>query len=164
MAGSSVFSEISSAKDEIRWINFEANASCTYTLSIEKQAWPVFTVAQCKIACAARSISALSKTIAGSFPPSSRNAGFNWLAARVATCRPVSTLPVKLMTSTRSMRLFPVDAVPGTTSTTAPNSTVSLSTWLTTSIKRGVISLGLMMTEQPAKSAGTASRKERIRG
>ena len=45
--------------------------------------------------------------------------------------------------------------MPGTISTTAANSAAFFSTWSTTSIKRGVISLGLIITAQPAKSAGT---------
>ena len=42
----------------------------------------------------ANSISADSNTIAGSFPPNSKKAGIKRWAAAIATCCPISTLPV----------------------------------------------------------------------
>ena len=106
---------------------------------------------------AAVSMSASASTTSGSLPPSSRNAGTNRSPARAPTKRPVATLPVKQTASTASTTALPVSGPPRTQSNTAATSGTVRTASMRGSTNRGVCSLGLQSTAQPAARAGTAS-------
>ena len=112
----------------------------------------------------ANSISADSKTIAGSFPPNSKNAGIKRSAAAIAICCPVSTLPVKHTRSTLSTKAAPVLPSPSTKVNISRSCGILLITFIKGVINRGVISLGLTITAQPANNAGIVSIVDNSKG
>ena len=117
-----------------------------------------------RIPAAARSISAPGKTIAGSFPPSSNEIAVNALAPAAAISSPTSVLPVKQTKSTCGIMAWPTSAAPST----VPNRSRSTGTRsierANGARKRGVTSLGLIITAQPAASAGIASMQPSSNG
>ena len=125
---------------------------------------PVLIIEPRKIAVVARSTSALSKTMAGSLPPNSRKAGMKFRAACSPTLRPVVTLPVKHTASTWSPIAEPVSLAPSTIVRTASSSGTSDIIWRKGSAKRGVTSLGLIITAHPANNAGIASMSAKVSG
>ena len=125
---------------------------------------PVLVTEAHKIAEVAKSKSADFKTIAGSFPPNSKKAGIKLIAAFSATKRPVSTLPVKQIKSTSSIKAAPVCDPPSTKFKTSLNWGILFTVVIKGATKRGVISLGLTITAQPANKAGIVSMVDKDKG
>ena len=88
----------------------------------------------------------------------------NFWAAASATNRPVSTLPVKQIKSTSSIKSAPVCPAPSTKFKTSRNCGIVFRVVIKGATKRGVISLGLTMTAQPANKAGIVSIVDNNRG
>ena len=85
-------------------------------------------------------------------------------AAATAILRPVAMLPVKTMASLLATTAWPVSAAPRTSVMMPASSGTSSMERCKGSTKRGVTSLGLIMTAAPATSAGIASMNDSTRG
>ena len=120
------------------------------------QVWPALNSLPAAILRAVSARSALSSTMAGDLPPSSRVTGVRLAAAARATWRPTAVDPVKNRWSKgRRTNALPSSASPVSTAHSsgakaAPTSSAS------SCDSRGVISLGLIITRLPAASAATA--------
>ena len=112
-----------------------------------------------RIPAAARSISAPGKTIAGSFPPNSSETAVNALAPAAAINSPTSVLPVKQTKSTCGIMAWPTSAAPSMVPTRSRKTGTRSIERANGAKNRGVTSLGLINTAQPAASAGIASKQ-----
>ena len=121
------------------------------------QSWPVLINDAATAPWMAASRSASSNTTNGALPPSSSWVRCPCIAAAAITRRPTAVEPVNV---TRSTSRCPASAVP--TSAPAPVTTLStpsgrpasLASRARVSVVSGVISAGLITTEQPAANAG----------
>jgi len=85
-------------------------------------------------------------------------------AAASATLRPVATLPVKQILSTRSIRAAPVSPAPSMNASTSRRPSTAWMVRISGRRNLGAISLGLTMAAHPATSAGIVSRVDRSSG
>ena len=108
------------------------------------------------------SMSASSKTSTGALPPSSIAGVTTQSAAERNNLRPTSVEPVKLMTRTRGScsrwSISAPDFFDGSTLTTPFGTPASSNNGISSSMVSGVAEAGLMMTGQPAASAGAILR------
>ena len=100
MRPTSIPGRSSATSSATRFTNGSAIALSTYTRSIDAQFCPALVMAPHTTPRAARSTLASARTIAASFPPSSREQGISRPAHVCAMPRPVATLPVKTTKST----------------------------------------------------------------
>ena len=121
------------------------------------QSWPVLISAPAAAPWIAASRSASSKTTNGALPPSSSWVRCPCTAAAAITLRPTGVEPVNVTMSTPACpaNRVPTSAPPPVTTLNTPSGRpASLASRASVSVVNGVISAGLMMTLQPAASAG----------
>jgi hypothetical protein len=128
------------------------------------QVWPLFMNLPTAIRSAASFMRAVSDTIAGDFPPSSRVTEVRFSAAAFITILPTAGLPVKNIWSNGKDKRAWDTATPPSHADTILGSKISSHILLISAETLGVISDGLMITLFPAASAETRGPAARLKG